>query len=202
MYVAGGQRCGMRARTPLIVCARSVGVAVGASNGALGCLRVCRSCVVVSVPGGGTLNCGDGPSYPSWATPSQLYISDQTRMGATVDAFENLDRGYERGCVLFGAVSVLKPGGGTCAEALARPGVDRGPGGDVPTGCGHVQNRLEMTTWSVKSHEMRVWAYKVAFSPSPTLPRVVRDEGSWCNARITKKRLRRPKPGSARGDSK
>ena len=102
-------------------CVCSGGVAVGASNGALGCLRVCRSCVVVSVPGGGTLNCGDGPSYPSWATPSQLYISDQTRMGATVDAFENLDRGYERGCVLFGAVSVLRPGGALVPRRLPGP---------------------------------------------------------------------------------
>ena len=33
----------------------------------------------------------------------------------------------------------VEAGGGTCAEALARPGVDRGPGGDVPTGCGHPQ---------------------------------------------------------------
>ena len=30
----------------------------------------------------------------------------------------------------------VEAGGGTCAEALARPGVDRGPGGDVPTDCG------------------------------------------------------------------
>ena len=38
----------------------------------------------------------------------------------------------------------VEAGGGTCAEALARPGVDRGPGGDVPTGCGHPQFPYKM----------------------------------------------------------
>ena len=53
-----------------------------------------------------------------------------------------------------------------------------------------------------QSHEMRVWEYKVTFGPFAPPPRVVRNAWLWWDARMTKKRLRRPKPGSARGDPK